>query len=152
MLDIPGFVQLLCEKLPSNVEPSVVKRIFELLVNVSAEESACGKLLRMKECDKIVVKVSHVVADPQSEFADLAVSFLVNASRREDTCQGLIAVMGDVVTLTQLIEVFAQPNFNKKGQTLDMLAHVFGNITQVKDVRRYLISFLNFNHERTPGH
>jgi hypothetical protein len=140
ILDIPGFVDLLCETLKPEVEPVVARRILQLLVNLSAEETACGKLVQMKECDKIVVKVSRVVADPLSEFSDLAVSFLVNVSRREETCQGVIVVMGDAVTLSQLIEVFVQPSYNRKGQTLDMLAHVFGNITQVKEVRRY-------NHE-----
>ncbi|CAG0921351.1 unnamed protein product [Notodromas monacha] len=140
ILEIPGIVKLCVDLIASSATDQVIKRILQLFLNVSADEKAVSKLYADPEFKPLIHRIARMVADPDCKFADLAVSVLVNASRAERDCSGLLTLFGDAVTLPQLLEAFSKPQYNREGQSLHLLAHVFGNLTQLEAVQDFFVA------------
>ncbi|KAG8236352.1 hypothetical protein J437_LFUL016774 [Ladona fulva] len=135
---------------------SVAKDACLSLVNISAEETAIPALLGAFENSKdgnnssgetvreVISVILSIIVNPDSSSTDPACMILSNMSRPIAYCEKVLErIENSSVTLEKLIAVFCDVNYNKKGSTLDYLAPVFSNLSQLSTFRSLLrkISF-----------
>nr|CAG4651959.1 EOG090X08WK [Triops cancriformis] len=126
--------------LVDDVSKLVSKDTCLTLVNLSSTQDDVNKLLKVDKFPVLIEKLLKIVVDPEAEHADAACMALSNVSRikaaSEITFEQLKS--GDP-TVDQLVSIFCQEKYNTKGAKLHYLGPVFSNLSQIPEMRRYLL-------------
>jgi len=124
-----------------DVNTEVTKNSFQILVNLSAEETFIRNILNIKDPDKgpTVLKVIFaILAQATSDLSDLACRLLCNLSRWSDGCQQVTEMLREgSVTLHMLVNKFTEGG--KGHSEYDYLAPTIENLTQTTEGRRWLL-------------
>ncbi|GBP39217.1 Protein HGH1 homolog [Eumeta japonica] len=110
----------------------IAKNATVLLVNVTASESGAKDVLKYKPSDHkdVLELLISVVMNPQKVNADAACMMLSNVTRLEDELDACIDVI--LPHLNDIINIFVNTDFNKKGCKLHYLAPMLSNLSRSK--------------------
>lgn len=116
----------------------VTKNALLLLINVTAYAHGARDLLKLKpDARKSVLDIFvGYLLDPQKSHADAACMILSNITRVEENVERCVDLL--LPHLNDLLNVFTNTGFNKKGENLDYIAPMLSNLSCSPRVRRWL--------------
>lgn len=116
------------------------------LVNISADDEARATLLPLDENESrqdaynLFPRLYKAVLDPNLQWADGACMILSNLTHcRFWICHIATKLMESVTGIDRLVYAFCSVSYNKKGCTLEYLASLFCNLTQLSSMRQYIL-------------
>lgn len=116
------------------------------LINISADDEARAALLPLDENDSrqdtynLLPRLYRAVLDQNNIWADGACMILSNLTHCRFWIQYIAAkLMENDTCIDCLISAFHAVNYNKRGCTLEHLASLFCNLTQLSSVRQYIV-------------
>lgn len=118
-------------------QPAIAKDAYLALVNLSAVEDICYKLLSPEFLKNLI---SYVLKN-DSTHADIVCMILSNLSRKEDCAQKIVDLMinhQEEIGFDKVITVFCQVNYNKHAN-LHYLGPFLSNLTQIQTARYYIL-------------
>ena len=118
-------------------QPAIAKDAYLALVNLSAVEDICYKLLS----PEFVKSLLRCILKSDSTHADIVCMILSNLSRKEDCAQKIVDLMikhKEDIGFDKIIGVFCQVNFNKHAN-LHYLGPFLSNLTQIQAARYYIL-------------
>nr|CAG4644093.1 EOG090X08WK [Lepidurus arcticus] len=119
----------------------VVKEACLILVNLSSNEEDVCKLQKVEKFPVLIKKLLDIIANPEAEHADPACMVLSNLTRVKAASEIAFKLLtsGDL-TVSRLVSIFCQETYNSKGAKLHYLGPVFSNLSQIPEMRRYLLN------------
>jgi Na+-transporting methylmalonyl-CoA/oxaloacetate decarboxylase beta subunit len=85
----------------------------------------------------VVMVMMKIIMDPDSSVADLGCMILSNLTRPSRNIERVIELIKKCgFTLDQIVSVFTNQQYNKKGASLHYLGPVFSNLSQSVTFRR----------------
>lgn len=130
-------IQCIIELTDDKVE-EIAKNALLLLVNVTATTKGATELLKYKPKDhhNILRIFIGYVLNPEKKDADAACMILSNITRLENEVEVCLDTF--VPHLNDIMNVFVNLDFNKKGSKLHYLAPMFSNLSCNYRVRKWL--------------
>nr|CAG4646387.1 EOG090X08WK [Macrothrix elegans] len=130
-----SLVKHFCELL-NDCQKSVATDASLAIINLSADEQLVEALVN--EEYNIINLMLKIINNPEHELADPACMILSNLTR---TTHGSTKVFSEMEPLFEkYIDIFCQEKFNKKGAKLHYLAAVFSNLSQIPEMRKFIIN------------
>ncbi|XP_045783558.1 protein HGH1 homolog [Maniola jurtina] len=129
---IQSFIELTDDK-----AEQVSKNALLILINITANEKGASELLKYKPSTKknIVELLIGYIKDPNKEYADAACMILSNINRVENNIEVCLDTF--LPHLNDLLNIFTNINYNKKGSKLHYLAPIFSNLSCSPRVRKW---------------
>uniref|UniRef100_H2ZQF9 Protein HGH1 homolog n=1 Tax=Ciona savignyi TaxID=51511 RepID=H2ZQF9_CIOSA len=128
--------------LTKDTHHTVVNEAYLTLVNLSTDGRAVAALLKKYD---ILPEFLKIICDSESPYSDKACGILNNLTRELEGAKLVAAKLNDIypdapktVKLSKLLEIFCKVDYNKKC-SLDYLAALFSNLSQLPEVRQYLL-------------
>ncbi|CAG9120320.1 unnamed protein product [Plutella xylostella] len=116
----------------------IAKNALLILVNVTAHPDGAKEIIKYKpDLHKNVIELLiGYVMNPNKKDADAACMVLSNITRLEDELDLCLETF--MPHLNDLLTVFANVDFNKKGSNLNYLAPMFSNLSRSPRVQKWL--------------
>ncbi|XP_013379212.1 protein HGH1 homolog isoform X2 [Lingula anatina] len=121
---------------------SISKQAYKALVNLTAEDLVCPKLLSLKTKPNLLQELMKYVCNPESELADEACMLLSNLSRPLDCAKKMVEVIQkekETLGFDKLIQVFCTEGYNPKAK-LHHLGPFLCNLTQIPEARQFILN------------
>ncbi|KPJ00454.1 FAM203 family protein GA19338 [Papilio xuthus] len=117
---------------------NVSKKALLLLINITAYSEGSIQLLKLKPNDnKSVVDIFvGYILDAQKTHADAVCMILSNITRVEENVEQCVDIL--YKHLNDLLNVFVNTEYNKKGCNLEYLGPMFSNLSRTECVRNWL--------------
>lgn len=130
-------IQAIIELSSDKVE-EIAKNALLVLVNVSANVEGATELLKYRPSTykNILELLVSYILDPQKRDADAACMILSNITRLEDELE--VCLDSFIPHLNDILNAFANTEFNKKGSHLHYLAPMFSNLSCSYRIRKWL--------------
>lgn len=125
-------------ELTSDRVDEIAKNALLILVNITANAKGASEVLKIRFYPQknIAELLIGYVLDPQKKDADAACMILSNITRLEDELESVLDTF--LPHLNDILNVFVNTTFNKKGSNLNYLAPMFSNLTRSSKVRKWL--------------
>lgn len=130
-------MQRIIELTDDGVE-EVAKLALMTLVNVSALTYGAAELLKYRPRGKNIIELFiGYVLNPQKVNADACCMILSNITRLEDELE--VCLNAFIPQLNDILNVFVNIEFNKRGSSLDYLGPMFSNLSCSYRIRKWMI-------------
>ncbi|CAK8680097.1 unnamed protein product [Clavelina lepadiformis] len=118
--------------------PLVVKDCYLSLVNLSAEDYFAKSVL---EKYNVVPEFLKIISDPNSEFSHQVCMIMSNLTRSNFGSTKVVEIIFNDKSsrLNQLLDAFYKTKYNKHGASLNHLASLFTNLTQIPKARSFFL-------------
>ncbi|XP_013141801.1 PREDICTED: protein HGH1 homolog [Papilio polytes] len=117
---------------------NVIKKALLLLINITAHSEGSIELLKLKPNNASVLDIFvGYILDSQKTHADAVCMVLSNITRVEENVEQCVDIL--FKHLNDLLNVFVNTEFNKKGCDLEYLAPMFSNLSRSGRVRDWLV-------------
>lgn len=131
----PSIVKNVCLLL-KDFQHSVAKDASLILVNLSSDD---GLVARLSSAELGVIESScSMVMDPNDKLADPACMVLSNLTRTLQGSQEAYKFLAPKVQT--LIDIFCNEKFNQQGAKLHYLGALFSNLSQLPEMREFLLN------------
>ena len=100
------------------------------LINLSTEEAVVDFMLNRYN---ILPEFFRIICDSSSKFSDHACMIISNLSRNTAGSEQCLKVLSETkdVSLSVLLNIYSNVNYNKMNCKLDYLGPIFANLTQL---------------------
>lgn len=124
--------------LTDDVVDEVARNALLLLVNITASTNGAKELLKYKQSSHIGILQLLIgyVKNPEKKDADAACMILSNITRLEDELDEFLDTF--LPQLNDLLNIFVNVDFNKKGSKLHYLAPMLSNLSRSARVQKWL--------------
>nr|CAG4649473.1 EOG090X08WK [Scapholeberis mucronata]SVE93719.1 EOG090X08WK [Scapholeberis mucronata] len=124
----------LCQLL-NDSQQSVATDASLALINLSADQDVVDTLIG--EGTDVIDNMLKIITNPEHALADPACMVLSNITRNKQGSERVFQKMSK--DLDKFIDIFCQEKYNKKGARLHYLAPVLSNLSQIPEMRRYIL-------------
>ncbi|KAG6464434.1 hypothetical protein O3G_MSEX014509 [Manduca sexta] len=138
LLNNENIMKAIIELTDDKVE-DIARSALLILINVTVHTRGATELLKYKNSAQknIIDLLISYVLNPQKKDADAACMILSNITRLEDELE--VCLNTFIPHLNDILNAFANVDFNKKGSKLNYLAPMFSNLSCSHRIRRWLI-------------
>lgn len=138
LLQNQQIIQSIIELTDDYVE-EVAKNALLLLVNLTASPEGAKKLIKYKPSShkNLLEQLIGYVKNPNKKDADAACMILSNLTRLDDELEEVLDHI--LPQLNDVLNIFVNVDFNKKGSKLHYLAPMFSNLSRSTRVQKWLV-------------
>ncbi|CAL9706612.1 unnamed protein product [Knipowitschia caucasica] len=120
--------------LTSDPSIAIVKDVYFILINLSAEEGLHQALLS----DSDLLSLCKNLVDPSFPFSDQICTILSNLSRSDRSCPQVYKVLQQTLGLSKLVEIFCCEGFNPNA-SLHYVGPLLSNLSQLQEARKEIL-------------